>query len=52
LAWPRWATTVRRTTCWAITRAELGGLLTDAGFTDVTWPDTAFFQPVLSAATG
>jgi len=52
LAWPRWATTVRRTTCWAITRAELGVLLIDAGFTDVSWPDTAFFQPVLSAATG
>ncbi|MFD9738830.1 methyltransferase domain-containing protein [Umezawaea sp. NPDC059074] len=47
-----WATTVRRTTYWAITRAELGGLLADAGFTDVSWPDTAFFQPVLSAATG
>jgi SAM-dependent methyltransferase len=47
-----WTTTVRRASYWAITRAELGELLTEAGFTDVTWPDTDFFQPVLSAASG
>ena len=46
-----WTTSVRRASYWAITRAELGGLLVDAGFTDVRWPDTSFFQPVLSAAT-
>ncbi|HEX6341741.1 class I SAM-dependent methyltransferase [Umezawaea sp.] len=47
-----WTTAVRRATCWAITRAELGRLLVEAGFTDVRWPDTDFFQPVLSAASG
>jgi glycine/sarcosine N-methyltransferase len=47
-----WTTTVRRASYWAITRAELGALLTEAGFTDVAWPDTDFFQPVVSAATG
>jgi SAM-dependent methyltransferase len=47
-----WTTVVRRASYWAITRLELGALLAEAGFTDLTWPSTSFFQPVLSAANG
>ena len=45
-------TMVRTATYWALTRAELTALVAEAGFVDITWPDTAFFQPVLSASTG
>jgi glycine/sarcosine N-methyltransferase len=31
-----WTTTVRHTSYWAITRAELGAVLVEAGFTDIT----------------
>ncbi|MQS17817.1 class I SAM-dependent methyltransferase [Streptomyces kaniharaensis] len=49
-----WRTEVHRSTYWALTRAQLTTLATEAGFTDVTWelPEhTGFFQPVLIART-
>ncbi|WNV85897.1 class I SAM-dependent methyltransferase [Umezawaea sp. Da 62-37] len=46
-----WTTTVRRAAYWAVTRAELAASLSEAGFVDVTWPDTGFFQPVVTAVT-
>ncbi|WP_406213414.1 class I SAM-dependent methyltransferase [Streptomyces canus] len=47
-----WAVRVRRTTSWALTRAQLTGFVTAAGFTEVRWHDPAssgFYQPVLTA---
>lgn len=46
------ATAIRTTTYWALTRAELSALVADAGFVDISWPETGFFQPVLSASSG
>ncbi|KAA2258636.1 class I SAM-dependent methyltransferase [Solihabitans fulvus] len=50
-----WHTQMRRATYWAVTRAELGELVTRAGFATTTWhePDsTGFFQPVLTGRAG
>ncbi|MEV3861281.1 class I SAM-dependent methyltransferase [Streptomyces sp. NPDC050095] len=50
-----WRVQERRTTYWALTRAQLTGFLTDAGFTEVTWQtpeSTGFFQPVVTASAG
>ncbi|MFG2459927.1 class I SAM-dependent methyltransferase [Streptomyces sp. NPDC048523] len=47
-----WAVRVRRTTSWALTRAQLTEFVTAAGFVDVRWHDPAaggFYQPVLTA---
>jgi SAM-dependent methyltransferase len=47
-----WAVRVRRTTSWALTRAQLAEVVTAAGFVDVCWHDPAssgFYQPVLTA---
>lgn len=47
-----WAVRVRRTTSWALTRAQLTEFATGAGFDDVRWHDPAssgFYQPVLTA---
>ncbi|MFF7640124.1 methyltransferase domain-containing protein [Streptomyces canus] len=47
-----WAVRVRRTTSWALTRAQLTEFVTAAGFGDVRWHDPAssgFYQPVLTA---
>ncbi|MEU6350474.1 class I SAM-dependent methyltransferase [Streptomyces sp. NPDC047072] len=47
-----WHVRVRRTTCWALTRARLTEFATAAGFVDVGWhaPEvTGFYQPVLTA---
>ncbi|MBC9729422.1 class I SAM-dependent methyltransferase [Streptomyces sp. TRM68367] len=47
-----WTVRHRRTTYWALTRAEVTQFAADAGFTDITWhsPDsTGFHQPVLTA---
>jgi SAM-dependent methyltransferase len=41
--------TERRTTYRALRRATLTGALRAAGFVDVTWPETGFYQPVVSA---
>jgi SAM-dependent methyltransferase len=48
------ATECRTATYRAWTRAALTALATDAGLRDVTWhmpPETAFFQPILTART-
>ncbi|WP_222598351.1 class I SAM-dependent methyltransferase [Lentzea tibetensis] len=47
-----WRAEVRRTTYWAITRAELTGLVERAGFDYSEWPLTAYYQPVLRATKG
>jgi SAM-dependent methyltransferase len=47
-----WDVRVRRTTYWALTRRQLTGFVSAAGFTDVSWhtpADSGFFQPVLTA---
>jgi SAM-dependent methyltransferase len=47
-----WNVRVRRGTYWALTRAQLTGFATEAGFTDVTWHTPAaggYYQPVLTA---
>ncbi|MEV6354857.1 class I SAM-dependent methyltransferase [Streptomyces hydrogenans] len=47
-----WRVRVRRTSYWALDRARLSALVTDAGFTAPVWrtPDeTGFFQPLLLA---
>ncbi|MEU0027031.1 class I SAM-dependent methyltransferase [Streptomyces sp. NPDC006335] len=47
-----WAVRVRRTTSWALTRAQLTEFVTAAGFADVRWHEPAsggFYQPVLTA---
>ncbi|MFF7070606.1 class I SAM-dependent methyltransferase [Streptomyces pseudovenezuelae] len=47
-----WAVQVRRTTSWALTRAQLTRFAGAAGFVDVRWHDPAssgFYQPVLTA---
>jgi glycine/sarcosine N-methyltransferase len=47
-----WATTVRTTTYRALLRDELSAALTEAGFTDVRWSDTAtsgYYQPIVTA---
>ncbi|WP_020118212.1 class I SAM-dependent methyltransferase [Streptomyces canus] len=47
-----WAVRVRRTTSWALTRAQLTEFVTAAGFADLRWHDPAssgFYQPVLTA---
>jgi SAM-dependent methyltransferase len=47
-----WNVRVRRSTSWALTRAQLSGFATEAGFTDVTWHTPAssgYYQPVLTA---
>ncbi|MFJ9152571.1 class I SAM-dependent methyltransferase [Streptomyces sp. NPDC102270] len=47
-----WAVRVRRTTSWALTRAQLTEFVTAAGFVDVRWHAPAaggFYQPVLTA---
>ncbi|MET8079598.1 class I SAM-dependent methyltransferase [Streptomyces sp. NPDC005303] len=47
-----WAVRVRRTTSWALTRAQLTEFVTAAGFVGVRWHDPAaggFYQPVLTA---
>ncbi|MFI6283122.1 class I SAM-dependent methyltransferase [Streptomyces sp. NPDC050988] len=49
-----WDVRVRRTTYWALTRRQLTGFATAAGFTEPTWhtpEETGFFQPVLTAGT-
>jgi len=43
------AVTERRTTYRALRRATLTAALRGAGFRDVAWPDTGFYQPVVSA---
>ncbi|WTP58225.1 class I SAM-dependent methyltransferase [Streptomyces phaeochromogenes] len=47
-----WDVRVRRTTHWALTRRQLTGFATAAGFTEPAWhtpEETGFFQPVLTA---
>ncbi|MFF1302401.1 class I SAM-dependent methyltransferase [Streptomyces sp. NPDC058307] len=47
-----WAVRVRRTTSWALTRAQLTEFVAAAGFVGVRWHDPAdsgFYQPVLTA---
>jgi glycine/sarcosine N-methyltransferase len=44
-----WHTTVVTTTYRALTRAELTKALQRAGFEDVQWPDTGYYQPVVTA---
>ncbi|POX45437.1 bifunctional 2-polyprenyl-6-hydroxyphenol methylase/3-demethylubiquinol 3-O-methyltransferase UbiG [Streptomyces sp. Ru72] len=47
-----WDVRVRRTTYWALTRAQLAELAAEAGFTGITWhaPDlSGYYQPVLTA---
>lgn len=47
-----WTVRVRRTTSWALSRAQLTEFVTGAGFVDVRWHDPAasgFYQPVLTA---
>lgn len=47
-----WTVAHRRATYWAISRAQLTGLLAAAGFTDVYWHDpehSGFFQPLVTA---
>ncbi|WP_042429704.1 class I SAM-dependent methyltransferase [Streptacidiphilus anmyonensis] len=47
-----WRVAVRRTTYWALTRHQLTGFVTDAGFHEPAWllPEaTSFFQPLLAA---
>nr|WP_280879902.1 class I SAM-dependent methyltransferase [Streptomyces pseudovenezuelae] len=47
-----WAVRVRRTTYWALTRAELTHFVEAAGFVDVEWHAPAaggYYQPVLTA---
>ncbi|MEV0218482.1 class I SAM-dependent methyltransferase [Streptomyces sp. NPDC050704] len=50
-----WDVRVRRTTYWALTRQQLSGFATAAGFTEPAWhtpEDTGFYQPVLTAVAG
>lgn len=47
-----WTVRTRRTTYWALTRAQLTRFVAEAGFTDVVWhtqDSTGFYQPVLTA---
>ncbi|MFC5885744.1 class I SAM-dependent methyltransferase [Kitasatospora sp. CM 4170] len=47
-----WRVAVRRTTYWALTKEQLIGAATEAGFDAPAWmppEDTAFFQPLLVA---
>ncbi|MFE3035170.1 class I SAM-dependent methyltransferase [Streptomyces canus] len=47
-----WDVRVRRTTSWALTRAQLTEFVTAAGFVDARWHDpvsSGFYQPVLTA---
>lgn len=47
-----WHVRVRRATYWALTRRQLTGYATDAGFAEPTWrtPESSgFFQPLLTA---
>ncbi|MFI5527645.1 class I SAM-dependent methyltransferase [Kitasatospora sp. NPDC051853] len=47
-----WTTKARRTTYWALTRAQLTDLATESGLESPTWlapEDSAFFQPLLTA---
>ncbi|WP_020136984.1 class I SAM-dependent methyltransferase [Streptomyces sp. 351MFTsu5.1] len=47
-----WAVRVRRTTSWALTRAQVEDFVTGAGFVDVRWHEpgaVGFYQPVLTA---
>ncbi|WP_328871648.1 class I SAM-dependent methyltransferase [Streptomyces sp. NBC_00287] len=44
-----WTVRRRRATYWALTRAQLTRLVTEAGFTEVTWESTGYYQPVLTA---
>ena len=47
-----WTVHVRRTTYWALTRKQLTGYATEAGFTEPGWrspEDSGFFQPLLTA---
>ncbi|MCI3278269.1 class I SAM-dependent methyltransferase [Streptomyces cylindrosporus] len=52
---PEWSVQVRRTTYWALTRAELSEAATAAGFTSPAWhepPISGFHQPLLTARAG
>lgn len=47
-----WHTRVRRTACWALTRAQLTGFAADAGLRDIVWHEpsaSGYYQPVLTA---
>jgi SAM-dependent methyltransferase len=47
-----WTVRHRRTTYWALTRAQSTRFVAEAGFTDITWhtpESTGFYQPVLTA---
>jgi SAM-dependent methyltransferase len=44
-----WDTTVVTTTYRALTRDELTKALQQAGFEDVQWPDTGYYQPIVTA---
>nr|WP_203614626.1 class I SAM-dependent methyltransferase [Streptomyces sp. SID13726] len=47
-----WSVRVRRTTSWALSRAQLTEFVTAAGFVDLRWHEPApggFYQPVLTA---
>lgn len=44
-----WTVRRRRATYWALTRAQLTRLVTEAGFTDVSWESGGYYQPVLTA---
>jgi glycine/sarcosine N-methyltransferase len=44
-----WHTTVVTTTYRALTRDELTKALQQAGFEDVQWPDTGYYQPIVTA---
>ena len=47
-----WDVRVRRSTYWALTRAQLSEFVTAVGFGEVTWhepAETGFYQPILTA---
>jgi len=46
-----WSVTERRTRYRALKRATLTAALRSAGFAEVTWPQTGWYQPVVSART-
>ncbi|WP_433893787.1 class I SAM-dependent methyltransferase [Streptomyces sp. CA-111067] len=49
---PDWRVEVRRTSYWALTRRQLTGFVTEAGFAGPEWTEperSGFFQPVLTA---
>ncbi|MEU6144487.1 class I SAM-dependent methyltransferase [Streptomyces sp. NPDC047081] len=50
-----WEVRVRRTTYWALTRAELTDAVARAGFSSLTWHEpsvSGFYQPLLTARAG